>query len=209
MLLLSVSVFAQNNYWKPVHSNEVASFTNGKDVFPGKFKPVTFKLFSLQEDVFGNLLKQAQLSKNISLQSGLLISVPVADGSIERFRIAESPVMSEKLQAKFPDIRSYVGQGIDDPYAIINVILIVAGYTYGPLLGLFLFGIFTKRILPQNAIMVLICIAAPVISYVLSTHATQWFNGYTIGIELLLINGLLTFAGLLLVSKSAQPNAMD
>jgi Na+/proline symporter len=93
--------------------------------------------------------------------------------------------------------------------SIINVILIVAGYTYGPLLGLFLFGIFTKRMLPQNAVMVLICIAAPVISYILSMHATKWFNGYTIGIELLLINGLLTFAGLLLVSKSTQLNAVD
>jgi Na+/proline symporter len=93
--------------------------------------------------------------------------------------------------------------------SIINVILIVAGYTYGPLLGLFLFGIFTKRTLPQNAIMVLICIVAPVISYILSTHATEWFNGYTIGIELLLINGLLTFAGLLLVSKPTQSNAVD
>ena len=94
--------------------------------------------------------------------------------------------------------------------SIINVILVVAGYTYGPLLGLFLFGIFTKRMLPQNAVMVIICIAAPVITYILSTNATKWFNGYAIGIELLLINGLLTFAGLLLVSKPAiQLNAVD
>ncbi len=94
--------------------------------------------------------------------------------------------------------------------SIIDVILKVAGYTYGPLLGLFLFGIFTKRSLPQNAVMVLICIAAPVLSYILSLNATTWFNGYAIGIELLLINGLLTFAGLLLVSKPPiQLNAMD
>ncbi len=94
--------------------------------------------------------------------------------------------------------------------SIINVILIVAGYTYGPLLGLFLFGIFTKRMLPQNAVMVVICIAAPVISYILSINATKWFNGYSIGIELLLINGLLTFAGLLFVSKPPiQLNAVD
>jgi len=94
--------------------------------------------------------------------------------------------------------------------SIINVILTVAGYTYGPLLGLFLFGIFTKRMLPQNAVMVIICIAAPIISYILSINAAKWFNGYTIGIELLLINGLLTFAGLLLVSKrTIQLNAMD
>lgn len=94
--------------------------------------------------------------------------------------------------------------------SIIDVILKVAGYTYGPLLGLFLFGIFTKRLLPQNALMVLICIAAPVLSYILSMNATKIFNGYTIGIELLLINGLLTFAGLLIISKPiALTNAMD
>jgi len=94
--------------------------------------------------------------------------------------------------------------------SIINVILTVAGYTYGPLLGLFLFGIFTKRMLPQNALTVVICIAAPVISYTLSVNAVKWFNGYAIGIELLLINGLLTFAGLLLVSKRMiHLNAVD
>jgi Na+/proline symporter len=94
--------------------------------------------------------------------------------------------------------------------SIINVILIVAGYTYGPLLGLFLFGIFTKKVLPQNALTVLICIAAPIVSYILSISATKWFNGYSIGIELLLINGLLTFAGLLFVSKPPiHSNAVD
>ena len=98
---------------------------------------------------------------------------------------------------------------IDDK-SIINVILIVAGYTYGPLLGLFLFGIFTRRAVPQNSVMVMICIAAPVITYILSENATKWFNGYAIGLELLLINGLLTFAGLLLVSKPAtSTNAVD
>ena len=94
--------------------------------------------------------------------------------------------------------------------SIITLILIIASYTYGPLLGLFLFGILTKRVLPQNVGMIAICIAAPVISYVLSINAVKWFNGYTIGIELLLINGLLTFAGLLFISKPiAISDAMD
>ncbi|MEP6467443.1 MAG: sodium:solute symporter [Parafilimonas sp.] len=92
--------------------------------------------------------------------------------------------------------------------SIIDVILIVAGYTYGPLLGLFLFGIYTKKSLPQNLSVVVVCFIAPLITYLLSLNATKWFNGYAIGIELLLINGLLTFAGLLLVSKS-NINAVD
>ena len=92
--------------------------------------------------------------------------------------------------------------------SLITLILTVAGYTYGPLLGLFLFGIFTKRSLPQNAMMIIICFIAPVLSYIISINATSWFNGYAIGIELLLINGLLTFAGLLLLSKK-NVNAVD
>ncbi|MEP6513219.1 MAG: sodium:solute symporter, partial [Parafilimonas sp.] len=86
--------------------------------------------------------------------------------------------------------------------SIINIILKVAGYTYGPLLGLFAFGIFTKRTLPQNLSVVVVCIATPIICYILSVNAATWFNEFQIGIELLLINGLLTFAGLWMISIS-------
>lgn len=92
--------------------------------------------------------------------------------------------------------------------SIIAVILTVATYTYGPLLGLFMLGIFTKRNLPQNISVVIVCIVAPVLCYILSSNSAKWFNGYQIGYELLLINGLLTFAGLLLVSKN-NTNAVD
>lgn len=89
--------------------------------------------------------------------------------------------------------------------SIIDKILDLAGYTYGPLLGLFAFGIFTKRQLPNTYIVTIICLIAPAISYLLSMNAKVWFNGYQIGIELLLINGMLTFFGLFLISyKGAQ-----
>jgi Na+/proline symporter len=84
--------------------------------------------------------------------------------------------------------------------SIIDKILDLAGYTYGPLLGLFSLGIFTKKQLPNTLIVTLICLLAPVLSYVISTNAKTWFNGYQVGIELLLINGLLTFAGLWAIS---------
>lgn len=88
--------------------------------------------------------------------------------------------------------------------SIIDKILDLAGYTYGPLLGLFAFGIFTKKHLPNSLIVTLVCLIAPVLSYVLSMNAKNWFNGYQIGIELLLINGLFTFAGLWVIS-AAKP----
>ena len=86
---------------------------------------------------------------------------------------------------------------------IIDKILDLAGYTYGPLLGLFAFGIFTKKQLPNSLSITFICLLAPVLSYILSTNAKDWFNGYQIGIELLIINGLFTFLGLLIISKPA------
>lgn len=85
--------------------------------------------------------------------------------------------------------------------SIIDFILKIAGYTYGPLLGMFGFGILTKRKIPQNIISVLICFVSPVICYFLSANSAAWFHGYAIGYELLLINGIITFAGLWVISK--------
>lgn len=79
--------------------------------------------------------------------------------------------------------------------AIINTVLTVAGYTYGPLLGLFAFGLLTKRVANDRAVPI-ICIITPIICFVLSTYSKQWFGGYSFGHELLLLNGILTFAGL-------------
>jgi hypothetical protein len=84
----------------------------------------------------------------------------------------------------------------------------LAGYTYGPLLGLFAFGILTKRALPNSFMITAICILAPALSYVLSTNAGKWFGGYQIGIELLIINGLFTFIGLLIISKKSTTAAV-
>jgi Na+/proline symporter len=84
--------------------------------------------------------------------------------------------------------------------SVIDAVLNVAGYTYGPLLGLFAFGIFTKRNV-QGVMVLACCILSPLLSYVLSSNSEKWFSGYKIGIEILIINGVLTFAGLFLISQ--------
>ena len=83
---------------------------------------------------------------------------------------------------------------------LIGLILTIAGYTYGPLLGLFSFGIFTKRKLMEIGVP-LVCIAVPLICYWLDKNSTELFNGYNFGYELLIVNGLLTFLGLWIISK--------
>ncbi|MBP6455562.1 MAG: sodium:solute symporter, partial [Chitinophagaceae bacterium] len=90
--------------------------------------------------------------------------------------------------------------------SIIYIILDVAGYTYGPLLGLFAFGILTKRFVKDNLLITAICILSPIISWLIKTYSADLFNGYQVGIELLIINGLLTFIGLFLISKKNDSN---
>jgi SSS family transporter len=92
-----------------------------------------------------------------------------------------------------------------DNKSIINVILEMASYTYGPLLGLFAFGIFSKRQLPERWTVTAVCLLAPAVCYFISKHAGDWFGGFQIGIELLLINGILTFLGLWAISKKRDP----
>jgi Na+/proline symporter len=88
--------------------------------------------------------------------------------------------------------------------AVINQLFKAAGYTYGPLLGLFTFGILLRRQTPDTWVVVAICVAAPVLSFVIDTYSEQWLNGFKFGFLILAFNGLLTFLGLLAISKPAE-----
>ena len=78
-----------------------------------------------------------------------------------------------------------------------------AGYTYGPLLGLFAFGLLTKKHVKDKYVW-LIAIIAPILSYMLNMYSEILFNGYKIGFEILIINGFITFLGLLLISTKTN-----
>ena len=78
---------------------------------------------------------------------------------------------------------------------VISAIFKVAGYTYGPLLGLYSFGLFTKYKIKEKFVP-LIVLLSPIICYVISANSEQWFNGYKFSFELLILNGLITFLGL-------------
>jgi solute:Na+ symporter, SSS family len=83
--------------------------------------------------------------------------------------------------------------------SVINKLFTIAGYTYGPLLGLFSFGLFTK--LPvRDKYVPAVAILSPIFSYLLSINSEYLFNGYKFGFELLIMNGLITFIGLYLLS---------
>ena len=85
---------------------------------------------------------------------------------------------------------------------VIDAIYTLCSYTYGPLLGLFAFGLLTHR-QPRDGYVPYIAVASPIICYLIDALTTQ-FTGYTFGYELLMLNGLLTFIGLWMVSKKSQ-----
>lgn len=87
--------------------------------------------------------------------------------------------------------------------AIVGKLFTVAGYTYGPLLGLFAYGLFTKNSVKDKWVPV-ICILSPIICYILNANSVEWLNGYKFGFELLILNGIITFIGLLLLRKSSN-----
>ena len=88
--------------------------------------------------------------------------------------------------------------------SLIDKVFDIAGYTYGPLLGLYTFGLFIKNRRVIDRAVPYIAVASPVVSYFLKMYSPQLFGGYRIGFEILIINGLLTFLSLLVFSRKEK-----
>lgn len=82
--------------------------------------------------------------------------------------------------------------------SVVNSVFKVAGFTYGPLLGLFAFGLLSK-VRVKDKLVPVVCIASPLISVLLDVNSTAWFNGYKFGFEILLVNAAITCLGLFLL----------
>lgn len=84
--------------------------------------------------------------------------------------------------------------------SVVKAIFMVASFTYGPLLGLFMFGILSKRQVRDKWVPI-VCILSPFICLVLDANSRSWFNGYVFSFELLIVNGLITYFGIWLLSR--------
>jgi len=87
--------------------------------------------------------------------------------------------------------------------SVISQVFTAAGYTYGPLLGLYAFGLFTKLNV-RDKLVPFICLASPVVTYIINANSQALLGGYKFGFELLVLNGALTFIGLLAISKKSE-----
>jgi len=131
--------------------------------------------------------------------------------SVDFLGIEKNSKVNEKQKIK---IRTFVHIGISlvvllviivfraiNDQAVIAKLFTIAGYTYGPLLGLYAFGLFTKFSVKDNWVP-LVAIISPVVCYILSIFSESLFNGYKFGFELLIVNGFLMFIGLYFVKKN-------
>ena len=87
--------------------------------------------------------------------------------------------------------------------SVLDAVYILASYTYGPILGLFAFGIFTKKQVRDKYIP-WVAIASPILCFILQKNSERWFNGYQFSYELLIFNALFTFIGLCLLIKKSK-----
>jgi Na+/proline symporter len=84
--------------------------------------------------------------------------------------------------------------------SVVTAIFTAAGYTYGPLVGLFAFGMFTKLAV-NDKLVPYICLLSPAICFYINLHSVAW-TGYAIGFELIILNGLITFLCMLATSSA-------
>lgn len=87
--------------------------------------------------------------------------------------------------------------------SVVGLIFRVASYTYGPLLGLYCFGLLVKSKTVTDQFVPIVCLLSPAITYLISENSTTLFWGYVFDNELIIVNGFITFIGLLLISKQA------
>ncbi len=92
--------------------------------------------------------------------------------------------------------------------SLIDIVLKMAGYTYGPLVGLYAFGLYTKRKL-KDQLVPAVCVIAPVITYIIGANSKLWFNGYQFSFEIIIVNAVLSFIGLWLISDHRLKDSAD
>jgi len=179
---------------------QIARPPKGDDLYPvlalnGYLSPFLGVLFLI------GLIAAAYSSADSAL-AALTTSFSIDILNIERF--------SEKKKIRF---RKFVHAGITlivalviivfkkiNNDSVISSVFTVAGYTYGPLLGLYAFGLFTRWSVYDKWVPI-ICMLSPVICYFLNAYSVELLFGYQFGFELLILNGILTFTGLFVFRK--------
>mgnify|MGYP003575078742 CR=1 FL=1 len=115
--------YSQSNLWTKVSDEKLAGFEKSLR----ESMPVRYQLFSLDLPALKQVLRNAPSRENFNGESQLIVSFPNSEGVLENFRVYEAPVMAAELAEKYPDIKSYVGKGIENPASVIRFSISVFG----------------------------------------------------------------------------------
>lgn len=131
--VLSLPGFAQNNFFTDAGENRTMQTTGTRVIIPEKYRTSTLDVAAMKSFLWSLPSEQSLGNRN----QAPVISLPMPDGSTARFRVWESSIQEPELQARFSEIRTFLGQGIDDPYASIR-------FDFNPYFG------FSAQILSPN-----------------------------------------------------------
>jgi len=112
----SLSLTAQNNFFADASKAVLSQVQNKREIFPEKYRGLTANVNQLK-----TFLWSLPSEKNFGSVGAAIMEIPMPDGSMAKFQVWESSVMEPALQAKFPEMRTFAGKGIDDPYASIRL----------------------------------------------------------------------------------------
>ncbi|MDY0083402.1 MAG: hypothetical protein RBR74_09495, partial [Ignavibacteriaceae bacterium] len=123
LLLLCGLVLPQNNYWSDINENQIL-ISSERYIIPDVYRTVSLNVSEIK-----SYLASAPVEFTRSAIEGkYIISLPMPDGTFQDFNFWESPTMEAELQEQFPEIRTYTGQGIDDPYATLKFDFTALGF---------------------------------------------------------------------------------
>jgi Metallo-peptidase family M12B Reprolysin-like/Secretion system C-terminal sorting domain len=125
VILFSLTTSAQKNFFTDISETAIKATPGKHDLNPDKYRSISLDVESIK-----SFLWALPIEKNIiyNRKSTPVLSLPMPDGTIGRFNVWESSIQEPGLEAKFPEIKTFAGQGIDDPYATIR-------FDYSPYLG--------------------------------------------------------------------------
>ncbi|HPW54539.1 MAG: S-layer homology domain-containing protein [Thermoanaerobaculaceae bacterium] len=122
--LLAGTVVAGDGMWRDISEDEVNAAVSVRVI-----RPVSYRLMALDVDALQQLLTQVPSERSVAAETlAIELPLPFPDGTTQRFRIVEAPVMAPELARRYPDIRTYLGQGVDDPTATLRCDLTPRGF---------------------------------------------------------------------------------
>ena len=115
--------YSQANLWTKASAEKLA----GLDKAVRESMPSRYQLFTLNLPALKNVLSTAPSRETFTGESQVIVTFPNSEGALENFRVYEAPVMAAELSARYPDIKSYVGRGIENPTSVIRFSVSVFG----------------------------------------------------------------------------------